>query len=542
MILDLQNVRSIDKRSADVCIIGAGAAGITMAVELCRLGMEVLLLEGGGANFEDASQDIYQSEIVGLPHKGIHEGRFRVFGGTTTKWAGQILELDDLDFQYRPWVPGSGWPIAKDTLKKYYRRALEIEGLSESAPSDEDVWKAVHVEQPSLGSGVDTFFTRWCPQPNFAKLHRRFLENQPGLTIYVHANMCGFVLSESRDRFTGVLCKTMDGREIQFAAQSFVLCAGGIETARLLLQPLKDGGTPPWNRWGNVGRYFQDHIAISVARLFPAEPRRFHLWFDSVYLQGLLYVPKIKLSARLQEELGLLAVGAAFECQSVRQDAVVRLRDMLTVLRRGERPALTPSHLSTAIQASDILIRKAWRYYRHRRAYNPDDLGVRLSILCEQAPNASSRLTLSEERDALGLLKSRLDWRIGALEQKSISMFAKYVTRQLEINGIARTELCSKSLDLEELIGKASDWFHHMGTARMAASPEHGVVDEDCKLFGISNGFVCSSAVFPTSGHSNPTHTILALGVRLAEHIAHRHSADICVSSPPDFTTAGSSL
>src|SRR5205085_2525007 len=171
-------------------------------------------------------------------------------------------------------------------------------------------------EQPSLGAGLETFFTRWCPQPNFAKLHRRFLEKHPDLTIYVHANVCGFVLSESGDTLKGVLCKTMEGKEFQFGAECFVLCAGGIETARLLLQPLKDGSTPAWNRWDNIGRYFQDHIAVSVGRLFPEDPHRFHLWFDSIFLQGLLYVPKIKLSARLQEELGLLAVGAAFECQS----------------------------------------------------------------------------------------------------------------------------------------------------------------------------------------------------------------------------------
>src|SRR5262249_48891220 len=152
---------------------------------------------------------------------------------------------------------------------------------------------------------------------------------QPGLTVYVHANLCEFILSESRDSITGVLCKTMDRREFRFGALSFVICLGGIETARLLLQPLKNGSVPPWNYSGKVGQYFQDHIEVSVARLRPVNPDQFHLWFDNVYLKSFRYIPKIKASARLQQDWGLLAVGASLLCQSVRQDAVVRFRNTL---------------------------------------------------------------------------------------------------------------------------------------------------------------------------------------------------------------------
>ena len=278
---------------------------------------------------------------------------------------------------------------------------------------------------------------------------------------------------------------------------------------------------------------------MPVARLRPVNPYQFRLWFDNVYLKGFRYIPRIKLSARLQQDRALLAVGANFFCQSVRQDAVVRLRNTLNRLRSGEQRILSPSQLFDAIQAPDILIRKAWRYYRHKRAYNPDDLGIDLRVHCEQAPNASSRLRLSEERDALGLYKSRLDWQLGELEPKTIVEFGAYAARQFELAGIARVEMYPENLQLESLICNVSDSSHHMGTARMAMSPRHGVVDENCKLFGIANGFVCSSAVFPTSGFATPTHTIVALGVRLAEHIARRHSAEISLSSQRHPATAG---
>lgn len=532
MIFDLQKLDAVRESSADVCVVGAGAAGITLAVELSRLGVTVLLLEGGGLDLEDASQRMYQSEIVGLPHRGIHDGRFRAFGGTTIKWGGQILELYDLDFRRRPWVADSGWPFGKSTLSKYYQRAMEIEGVSNTLPSDEDVWKALHSGKPSLGPGLETLFTRWCPQPNFVKLYRQFIEKQPGLTAYVHANLQEFILSESREAITSLLCKTIDGREFRFTARCFVICLGGIETARLLLQPLKDGAVPPWNRSDKVGRYFQDHITVSVARLFPADPDRFHSWFDNAYLDGFRYVPKIKLSGRLQEELALLAVGARFLSQSVHEDAVEGFRH--TVMRLLERRLPDPAQCTAAIRAPDILIRKAWRYLRYKRAYNPDDLGIDLRVECEQAPNPSSRVTLSEERDAMGLFKSRLDWRIGEQEIRTIDKFAELVARQFEAAGIAKAVRYPETLHREGLMSKVLDSYHHMGTARMSSSPEHGVVDENCRLFGIANGFVCSSAVFPNSGFANPTHTTLALAVRLAEHIARGCSAPITVLSQPE--------
>jgi len=119
---------------ADICIVGAGAVGITLAVESARRGKKVLLLEGGGALREESSQQIYDSEIVGLPHRGIHTGRIRVKGGTTVRWGGQILELDALDFTPRPGVPESGWPFPKSTLISFYERALTLEGLAKATP------------------------------------------------------------------------------------------------------------------------------------------------------------------------------------------------------------------------------------------------------------------------------------------------------------------------------------------------------------------------------------------------------------------------
>src|SRR5207237_39495 len=145
---------------------------IALAVELAGLGKRVVLLEGGGASLEDAAQEPYQSSLTGLHHRGVHEGRFRVHGGTTTKWGGQILELDPLDFAERPWVRGSGWPFQKPELTPFYARALELEGVDRSILDDAAVWKALNEREPQL-PGMTPYLTRWCPEPNFARLHRQ---------------------------------------------------------------------------------------------------------------------------------------------------------------------------------------------------------------------------------------------------------------------------------------------------------------------------------------------------------------------------------
>src|ERR1700722_19762566 len=139
MIRDLLKDKPETSPRANVCIVGAGAAGILLAVELLRLGKSGTLLEGGGQEIEEASQDPYRSEVVGLPHAGVHIGRFRAKGGTTTRWGGQILEFDEADFKKRDWVAGSGWPFKRSELTRYYARAMELEGLGGALRNDDDV-------------------------------------------------------------------------------------------------------------------------------------------------------------------------------------------------------------------------------------------------------------------------------------------------------------------------------------------------------------------------------------------------------------------
>src|SRR5262245_5656726 len=182
MIVDFDQTDMLIQKHVDVCIAGAGAAGITLAVELARLGLHVTVLESGGWVEEQATQDLYASEVSGLPHKGIQNGRFRVLGGTTTRCTAQILELDAHNFELRHWIANSGWAFSRRALSPYYRRALELEGLGSVLRDDDGVWKGIKCPPPDLRGKVVPFFSRWCPEPNFARLHGQTLRESGKIT------------------------------------------------------------------------------------------------------------------------------------------------------------------------------------------------------------------------------------------------------------------------------------------------------------------------------------------------------------------------
>ena len=210
---------------------------------------------------EEASQEPYQSHLGARPHRGVHAGRFRALGGTTTMWGGQILELDDLDFRERSWVAGSGWPIPKRDLAPFYARALRLEGVAGSILDDGDVWRRLGEPKPEFVPGPSghtelvSYLSRWCPEPNFARLHRRALEESPRIEVWLHGNAVELLLEE--EQVTGVRCRTLTGVEAVFRASEYVFSLGAIESARFFLQPRPSGGDLPWNRSGLVGQLRQ---------------------------------------------------------------------------------------------------------------------------------------------------------------------------------------------------------------------------------------------------------------------------------------------
>jgi choline dehydrogenase-like flavoprotein len=512
VIHDLLNETPQAGLTTDICIAGAGAAGITLAVESARKGKKVLLLEGGGAVREDSSQALYDSEIVGLAHRGIHTGRIRVKGGTTVRWGGQILELDAIDFTARPGIPDSGWPFPKTELISFYERALHLEGLANVERSDEAVWRDLGLHFTQFDD-LDAYLSRWCPEPNFARLHNKTLTTHPNIHLWLHSSVVELIIEGGTA--TGIRCRTLTGVETVFHARNYIFALGGIESSRFFLQP-RPGGLP-WNRSGLLGQHFQDHIDCNAALIEPHDLAVFHDAFDPIITHGFKYLPKLRLPPHLQAQLGTLSIGSTMSFEDtgkVRMQAKHTIRNIM----RGRFSDVTGGNLTHTAKHVPMLFRQAWRYYVQRRAYAPPTVRILLRIHCEQEPTSRSSITLTDQRDPLGLLRIRFDWQISERELESIRQYVLVVQRSLD--GIARIipdeDLMSGSTNF---LIRCDDSNHHMGGMRMSTSDATGVVDTNLRLYGLTNTYICSSAVFPCSGFSNPTHTVLALALRLSDHL-----------------------
>jgi choline dehydrogenase-like flavoprotein len=515
MIIDLEQSNTfIDTGPSnfDVCIVGAGAAGLVLAVELVNQRKHVLVLESGGLKrWERRAQALKKSEIVGLPYAGVHSGRFRTLGGTTAVWAGQIIELDELDFAYRHWVPGSGWPIRKSDLAAAYARASQLEGLAGSLQEDRAIWKERGYESPDLGDELSFAFSRYCPERNFVRIFKDMITTDPDLVIYLHANACELIFADDGETVISVRCRTLRGKEVYFAADRFALCLGGIEISRFLLQP---HAAVPWKRSGLVGRHFQDHVHCFGADLLNAKlDQNWHYGPHRIEINGYLYLPRMKLSSAAQQRYGVLNASGMAEYE----DGVYPAMRTAILMLAGPVSAIKLRDLVYSLPRMPAVL---WHHFAKRADPNFVLPGskLKLSVYCEQSPLSESRIAITDKRDPLGLFRASIDWKVSPQEVETVRRYVRVAQKVFENRGLARVAP-DPDLFRDRIVHKFADNFHHMGGTRMATSALGGVVNPDLQLFGTRNAYVCSTSVFPAAGVANPTHTLLALAVRLAWHL-----------------------
>jgi choline dehydrogenase-like flavoprotein len=529
--IDAREVAPGTTIDADLCIIGSGAAGMTVALQLDGSAQSVCLVESGGEQPDEDTQALYELDAVGYPVRQNFMSRARYFGGTSNLWAGRNMRMSPIDFERRDWVPHSGWPIPYEDVRRYYATADRILDL----PSDETA-AAVVSDARSHGvarllfdqSGFEPTVALWAKKPvRFGTAYGRRLHASRNTSVVLHASVTSLDLDAGGHRIEACNARTLGGRAIRFRARRFVLACGGLETPRLLLASRAVQANGIGNEHDLVGRFFMDHPRSVFGRVRFAERQKLPALLGLPLAGGMAQIG-LRVSDEVQARERLLNHYVTLEPHW--SDQTVRAYQTIVhsgkiLLRRGHagsRLALLRARLAKVpdlvylLAPREILPHPVYRLAR--RIKDRFDRGLSELVVvnyCEQTPNPLSRVSLGRECDRLGVPKLVLDWVIGPRETDSLMRFHDLLDAHLRRSRLGRLD--RPSTDLEAV--RYSDASHHLGTTRMSADPREGVVDVNCKVHGVENLFIAGGSVFPSAGHANPTLTIVALAVRLAEHL-----------------------
>ena len=530
MRLDITELERGSQLSTDVCVIGAGVAGISVTRQLLDSGLRVMLLESGGADYDRAIQDLAAGESVGLPYYPLDETRLRFFGGTSAIWGGRLAAMDEIDFEPRPWVEHSGWPVARHELQTWYAEARRMFGV-DSVEADERLWPRIGAMAPAFDPHfVRTAFWHFDLQAGrFALARCQDLVSAPAVTIITRATVTHLQARHDQGSIAQVSIADPGGHRATVSAHKFVLAAGGLENARLLLASNDVHPRGLGNEHDLVGRFFMEHPHARGGRIHTKQPwRLLRLYTLRHRVAGKTVAACLRPGDRLQRRAGILNTSFSLGCrphfgrQSFIGNRAYRLakhrleptRSNRWLWHTGKRAIFGLSRLTDPL--------RPWLLTQSGRC------GLYAILRAEQAPNPRSRVYLSGERDALGVPRLVLDWQLQDIDKSSVRVTMQAFDSELRRLGLGRVELAPWLEDPDvpwqfdaSISNHPVGGYHHMGTTRMADHPSRGVVDANGRVFGLSNLYVAGSSTFPTGGWANPTLTLTALSLRLGDHLRH---------------------
>lgn len=464
----------------DICVVGTGPAGLTLALELADRGFNILLLEGGGLDYSDRSQDFYGCESVG------HEGwpkfsRLRYFGGTSNHWSGRCRPFEPSDFERKSMNGLPGWPISYSSLEKYLSASMKIIDLDETLgfrPINADLLTDHFYPDSSMQS----------PPTRFSEKYLDTIRNHEKIQCLYNATAVNLSLNDSHSSTDSILVSDYNGRRSEFKAGKFILCLGGIETPRFLLNCNKQLEKGIGNKHDMVGRCFMEHLNVPPGTFIynnPDDFLRMEFYTDTNFSNGL--------------DIG---------------NSNISLGIVQKVKSWGRTKAIKTffKNISCKLDISEKV--------RFISDFKCPGMG-KITTLMEQSPNLNSRIMLSKETDNMGLRRVKFDWQINDYDRRTIEAVAFEFSKQFSKSQLGKVKLndaiIAGSEPMKIDFGRHS---HHMGTTRMSKSAYYGVVDENCKVHDLDNLYIAGSSVFPTGGACNPTMPIIQISLRLVEHIS----------------------
>jgi len=528
MLIDLDKATDDLSLEAEICIVGAGAAGVALARDLMNAGRDVCLLEAGGMDYDEKTQSIFKGKNIGMEYYDLDHSRLRFFGGTTNIWGGRSMPLDAIDFEKRDWVPHSGWPITLDDLQGYYRTAHDSLELGEydyeTGNWDKLQQKPINFDPGKIGHRFwrfDQFEERFNSQRSDD------LINASNVRIVLHANTVGLQATENASGITHLDAKSLQGRKLQVSARHFVLACGAIENARLLLLSDSVEANGIGNQYDQLGRYFMEHPHGRIAHIAVEDPAAvWALYRKRFFTTGVPVAPALVLPPSMQKQLGILNSAATFKIQKDPSKGATISKRLYLNVKHSMSPTASGRRLWHAWRNGQGWLQRRISMPLLRLGVKINRMGLYVMARAEQAPNPDSRVSLSAEKDALGCRRADLDWRLCALDKETMLQFANTLGQEFDRLGLGKLTTCDWLEDgkpewpVDASVGNHPiGGYHHMGTTRMSTSARDGIVDANCTVHGYDNLHIAGSSVFTTGGWANPTLTILALTHRLGDHL-----------------------
>jgi choline dehydrogenase-like flavoprotein len=539
MIVDGRALQAGSEKEHQLCIVGSGIAGMLLVMELAGTFHDICMIESGGWKPDDATQSLYSLNNVGYPIRKHYQSRIRYFGGSCNIWAGRAMIYNKIDFAPRPWLEGFSWPIDFAELDRYYASASQYLNLPAYEKLKPETWRAKLSDfESSVVQCADfktnvSLFAKGPARFGYKTRYYKTVRNSARITLYINSNVVNLDLDPERRRVMRVDVACLNGVRFTVKARNFVLACGGLENTRILLASDKQMPGGIGNQSGLLGRFYMDHPRAVFGRIKLTRQVKLDHMLGMPVKGGKMQLG-IGLSDQIQAREGLLNNYLSLEpCYSIGSmelyESFVKL--MKRLLRKGysgKRFDFKNQEIADVPEMIYLLTPKEllphfmyYTYYKYSRLIKSVVTTLtHLSIVnySEQEALSASRVYLDHETDRLGMRKLVLDWKVSELSLNSSLRLLHLLDAHFRKHqaGFIEQDLTQ----VKEL--PYTDASHHLGTTRMSPNPKSGVVDANCQVHGLDNLFVAGSSVFPTAGHANPTLTIAAMSLRLADYLKRR--------------------
>ena len=555
MILLGDNFPNDSALAADLAVVGAGPAGIAVALEVAAQGLDVILIESG---YEKANPDAQRlaeaADWDGSLHAPMSLAVRRVLGGTSTIWGGRCVPYDRIDFENRDYISAVTWPVTYDELLPYYQRACDWLGCGRAAF---DIARMEHLPPAIVPGLIDdavstASFERWTLSTNFAHAYGEKLRRSRRVRVITGLTCTEVAARASAQRTEGLIGRTLTGKRVTIRARAYVLACGGLETTRLLLASPDLNGRPLGDHSGQLGRWYMGHVGGVIARVRFCTPARQTIYGYERDVDGtpvrrrLSIASAVQLKHELPNAIGFLANPdladprhrngilslAYLALRSPFGERIAPAAQRVKVAEgdpRGWSDRATRLHVDNVMRDFPSVVSfafKAGMRRFHARGHGTPGLFAAysgencypLQYHGEQIPNRQSQVTLADDRDAVGMPRLKIDLKFSQSDVDGILRCHQIWNEYLRDKGCGRLEYLSREPG-QVVWNELGAGTHQLGTTRMSMRPQDGVVDKNLAVHGFANLFVASSSVMPTSGQANPTFMVMVFALRLADHL-----------------------